>query len=245
MGRDRRQVTRAVGPGFTLIELLVVIAIIAILAGILFPVFAQAREQARKTTCASNLRQVGVAIGMYVQDFDELFPNTGNPQLWQGRYWRWPLAPYLAYSRRRDPSSPQNDLVSVGSDAHVLVCPSDPTAKAQWDSTSYAYARCFYQSPAQVNGMKGPLDAVSSAAPPTSQPLAAVQFPGAKVIVGEWLSNHESPHTADWWKWDGARTMLFVDGHVRYLAARRIRPAANGLPDVNVTIDGIAGRDVE
>jgi prepilin-type processing-associated H-X9-DG protein len=93
--------------------------------------------------------------------------------------------------------------------------------------------------------MKGKTDAATSAAPPVSQPLAAVQFPGAKVIVGEWLSNHESPRTADWWQWEGARTMLFVDGHVRYLPARRIRPAANGLPDVNVTIDGVAGRDVE
>jgi prepilin-type N-terminal cleavage/methylation domain-containing protein len=60
--------------GFTLIELLVVIAIIAILAAILFPVFARAREQARKTTCLSNLKNIGLAALMYVQDFDEQFP---------------------------------------------------------------------------------------------------------------------------------------------------------------------------
>lgn len=60
--------------GFTLIELLVVIAIIAILASILFPVFAQAREAARKTTCTSNLKQVGIALGLYTQDYDETFP---------------------------------------------------------------------------------------------------------------------------------------------------------------------------
>jgi prepilin-type N-terminal cleavage/methylation domain-containing protein len=59
---------------FTLIELLVVIAIIAILAAILFPVFARAREQARKTTCLSNLKQIGLAALMYVQDYDETFP---------------------------------------------------------------------------------------------------------------------------------------------------------------------------
>jgi prepilin-type N-terminal cleavage/methylation domain-containing protein/prepilin-type processing-associated H-X9-DG protein len=60
--------------GFTLIELLVVIAIIAILAAILFPVFAQARAKARQATCVSNLKQLGNAMLMYVQDYDETFP---------------------------------------------------------------------------------------------------------------------------------------------------------------------------
>src|SRR5687768_4270631 len=72
-------------PGFTLIELLVVIAIIAILAAILFPVFAQAREAARKTSCVSNLRQIGVGILMYSQDYDEEFPDGGygSPRNWE------------------------------------------------------------------------------------------------------------------------------------------------------------------
>ncbi|NUL81905.1 MAG: prepilin-type N-terminal cleavage/methylation domain-containing protein [Armatimonadetes bacterium] len=60
--------------GFTLIELLVVIAIIAILAAILFPVFAQAREKARQSMCGSNIRQIGMASQMYLQDFDEMYP---------------------------------------------------------------------------------------------------------------------------------------------------------------------------
>src|SRR5579871_6629432 len=59
---------------FTLIELLVVIAIIAILAAILFPVFAQAREKARAITCVSNEKQIGLAFMLYVQDYDETFP---------------------------------------------------------------------------------------------------------------------------------------------------------------------------
>jgi len=62
--------------GFTLIELLVVIAIIAILAAILFPVFAQAREAARKAACQSNLKQIGLAEGMYTQDYDEILSGS-------------------------------------------------------------------------------------------------------------------------------------------------------------------------
>ena len=68
---------RSAKSAFTLIELLVVIAIIAILAAILFPVFAAAREKARATTCASNEKQLGLAILQYVQDFDEAFPPGG------------------------------------------------------------------------------------------------------------------------------------------------------------------------
>src|SRR4030042_2067877 len=62
--------------GFTLIELLVVIAIIAILAAILFPVFARAREAARKATCLSNLKQITLAAIMYAQDYDEVLPTV-------------------------------------------------------------------------------------------------------------------------------------------------------------------------
>lgn len=69
-------VSRVQRRAFTLIELLVVIAIIAILAAILFPVFARARENARRTSCQSNLKQIGLGVKMYVQDYDEKFPLT-------------------------------------------------------------------------------------------------------------------------------------------------------------------------
>src|SRR5579863_9827517 len=78
---------------FTLIELLVVIAIIAILAAILFPVFAKAREQARKISCLSNVKQMELSLLMYVQDYDEGYPVTpfppDNPIPTTGPMWAW------------------------------------------------------------------------------------------------------------------------------------------------------------
>jgi len=73
---------RACRCGFTLIELLVVIAIIAILAAIMFPVFARARENAKRASCWSNLRQLGLGLRMYSQDYDELFPIGTDATQW-------------------------------------------------------------------------------------------------------------------------------------------------------------------
>jgi prepilin-type N-terminal cleavage/methylation domain-containing protein/prepilin-type processing-associated H-X9-DG protein len=88
--------------GFTLIELLVVIAIIAILAAILFPVFAQAREQARMSTCLSNFKQMGLGVMMYVQDWDETYPTSRLYHLPGGSdcgqkiiTWKTETAPYV------------------------------------------------------------------------------------------------------------------------------------------------------
>ncbi len=76
--RHKRGFTPRERPAFTLIELLVVIAIIAILAAILFPVFAKAREKARQSSCQSNLKQLGLAMLQYAQDYDEVFTALGN-----------------------------------------------------------------------------------------------------------------------------------------------------------------------
>jgi len=66
--------------GFTLVELLVVVAIIAVLAGIIFPVFARARARAESTTCQSNLRQLGAAFQQYLNEFDDQYPNSWRTQ---------------------------------------------------------------------------------------------------------------------------------------------------------------------
>ncbi len=90
---------KALRRGFTLIELLVVIAIIAILAAILFPVFAQAREAARKTACLSNGKQMALGMTMYSQDYDERFPRVWTPKFGPvnngARDWKDDIYPYI------------------------------------------------------------------------------------------------------------------------------------------------------
>lgn len=229
--------------GFTLVELLVVVAIVAILAALLLPVFARARETARKVVCASNLRQIGFAFAMYCGDYDDLYPNNGDPYLWMGRRWRWLLQPYLAQAMQRDPADPNNPLRSRDFPPGILLCPSDPWAADKWDSTSYGYSAAFYHSPAQVNAMTT-LDLYAGSPPPNvSQSQAAVRLPAQKVLVAEWLAAHEGL-LEGWWSWRAARNYLFADGHVKYFQATQLRPAVNGWPDVNLTVDGVEGKDL-
>lgn len=118
--------------GFTLIELLVVIAIIAILAAILFPVFAQARERARAISCLSNLKQIGTATSMYVQDYDETYPcGWGQPNGTQ--CWRVVLQPYIQKYGN------QNNIYDSSGSFGVYVCPDQPASSASYGPTSYGY----------------------------------------------------------------------------------------------------------
>jgi prepilin-type N-terminal cleavage/methylation domain-containing protein/prepilin-type processing-associated H-X9-DG protein len=119
--------------GFTLLELLVVIAIIAILAAILFPVFARAREKARQASCTSNLKQMGLAMLMYANDYDEVLPplyawvpadwvpDEGN---WFTGFYMWNhfLNPYVKMGNRSD--DPRGRMQDHG----MWMCPSGYTA---------------------------------------------------------------------------------------------------------------------
>jgi prepilin-type N-terminal cleavage/methylation domain-containing protein len=128
--------------GFTLIELLVVIAIIAILAAILFPVFAQARAAARKTSCLSNLKQLGLGFMMYSQDYDETFPGIkfGNNAASEG--WPWTVYPG---------SVDWTGVFTVGvqpyiKNKQILQCPSG-TDTNRWSGErgiSYCYNEYMY-----------------------------------------------------------------------------------------------------
>jgi len=130
--------------GFTLIELLVVIAIIAILASILFPVFATARAKGRRTACISNLRQLATACDMYMEDADEFMPlwslvggtiDTGNPG---GHPYTWDEQVY-AYCRNKN----------------ILYCPDNPFGR---ELRSYALPR--YVSGVQVSQFASVTDTV-------------------------------------------------------------------------------------
>ena len=227
--------------GFTLIELLVVIAIIAILAGILIPVLSRARGLAHRTSCASNLKQIGIAFGTYGNTYDDFYPCAQDPVstspfywLWMGRGWRGAVEPFLG--QKIDAENPS-----------VLFCKSDPQAEEDYESTSYAYSMCFYHSVGQIDAMSSTKDSYSNARTSIGQRAGDVGEPHRKVLAGEWTSNHERIAGDDkgWWTWAGSRNFLFADGHTAFLAARRIRPANDDMPNPCLTRYGIKGRDID
>ena len=222
---------------------MVVIAVISVLAAITLPVFARARETSRKVTCLSNLRQIGLAFAMYMDDWDSAFPNTDDPYLWMGRRWRWPLRPYLGERVERDMSQPDDPLHSSRT-PRFLLCPSDPYAADKWDATSYGYSASFYHTPRQIAAMTTEDLWKYDRFPCVTQRESSVAFPAQKVLIAEWLTNHDWIK-ATWWEWQGGRNYLFVDGHARYLHADRINPAGNDLPDPNLTRGGITGKDID
>jgi len=123
--------------GFTLIELLVVIAIIAILAAILFPVFARSREKARQACCLSNVKQLALGTLMYVQDYDETYP-----------YWdRWLDATVM-------PLAPPAAVFPYVKNVHIFLCPSGqgvPTNNPQPGWSTYGRASVPYAFPGPVS----------------------------------------------------------------------------------------------
>jgi prepilin-type N-terminal cleavage/methylation domain-containing protein len=223
---------------FTLVELLIVVAIIGILVSMLLPALGQARGLTRRTLCAGQLRQVHVAVTMYVQDNRDIYPCAQDPistdpfyWLWMGRGWRHFVQPYFDTTINKDNPS-------------ILFCPEDAADPNKYESTSYAYSLAFYHDPAQINTATKAADTYTNPLPPRPQREVDVAYPERKLLIGEWTSNHQPlANDGGWWCWEGRRLFLLADGQVNYLAAADIRPARDGFPDVNLTQDGIKGRD--
>ena len=171
---------------FTLIELLVVIAIIAILAAILFPVFAQAREKARSTACLSNTKQIGTAFAMYLQDYDEGFMATVTE--------RQAPAGVADTADARAPYSYRMIIQPYVKSQQVFKCPSarpwDPVGPGNWYPTDYgAHLNEAHVAPASNNHA----DNYSGKTAPDltdfgfneATPLASITFPSQFIVIAD------------------------------------------------------------
>jgi prepilin-type N-terminal cleavage/methylation domain-containing protein/prepilin-type processing-associated H-X9-DG protein len=176
--------------GFTLIELLVVIAIIAILAAILFPVFAQARDKARAASCLSNTKQIGTAVMMYVQDYDETFPFSdnfgivipGSPVQGGYQYWGDAIFPYVKSGGESTHPVYKGGTRSYGP---VQRCPS---VGNWWTGYAYNILLGYYPS--------GQLNSVSSAPERNGVSLGSINRPAELIVIMDnqpqysWLRNN-------------------------------------------------------
>ncbi len=194
--------------GFTLIELLVVIAIIAILAAILFPVFARAREKARQTSCLSNSKQIMLGCLMYASDHDDYVPFlNGHPYYWWN--FGWPcIEPYIR----------NNQIIycpSFGGD-RVAYCNPEyhhPRTPDQWnESWVLAYKFADYQHPAE-NGwlFEGHNDPMTGGNGPELVCLFCWHW-------GEWYCMICERH-------NGGGNIAFVDGHAKWQDAQALYDA--------------------
>ena len=180
--RSTRRVSRSPRTGFTLIELLVVIAIIAILAAILFPVFARARENARRASCSSNLKQIGLGLLQYVQDYDENMVRTsygagfGDGRSGPDRYkWMDAVQPYVKSTQ----------LFNCPSDAQPFGRPYIQTVPGVGPANNFNYGS--YSINCAGDGLSGP----SSNERDVSN--AAIQAPATTI----WVADQEAYATVD------------------------------------------------
>lgn len=253
---------------FTLLELLVVIAIISILSAILLPVFGKARSSARRTACLSNVKQIGTAIGMYTSDYDGAFPNTGDPYLWVGKRFRWPIMPYLGIAKVSASESSGDRFKSANGASNLLVCPDDVAANG-FDYTSYAYSAAFYEADESLAAMSSIQNLIQAFSNPGTLTLpvtrtdADVVYPSQKVMISEWTNNHDFSGSKPIGMWgtivapfdtpgpdcySGGRVVLFADQHAKFVKAGRFVRKSNpnlDAPDPNLTPGGLGGIDIQ
>ncbi len=174
-----RHSVRSSRAAFTLIELLVVIAIIAILAAILFPVFARARENARRTSCQSNLKQIGLAFIQYSQDYDETYPMRYSTA--QALSFDAFIQPYLGVGKIQNATSVRNQNSSI------MKCPSDSiTRYGAGDIAPRSYSMPYYPGANDdlFFSMRRTIDPNGKSYSP-GRPLASLEDPSGTLMLTE------------------------------------------------------------
>lgn len=212
--------------GFTLIELLVVIAIIAILAAILFPVFAQAREKARGISCLSNVRQIGTATALYVQDYDETYPmnfymGSNGPQPCVSVVWV-NLVPYIKNTQIfQCPSNPS--ALDFPFAMSVIGFPPPCSASPSVKFISYFpnFALIDWGDPSNVFGPNNgrPVKSLASVEFPAD---TAVFYDAAGTLPDAYFGLMDEPIQA---RHSGSLNASFADGHAKVVHAK---PWLNG-----------------
>ncbi len=201
--------------GFTLIELLVVIAIIAILAAILFPVFARARENARKSTCLSNVKQISHGLMMYVQDYDERFMNGSYnfTQVDGSLFWFERILPYVKNTGIFNcPSAPQ--VVNF----HAWGTPPNFNGKiVKYGVTGAAVARSVTTTYALAE-FTHPAETAMVGDSYHQYPNGAAQFAAANECGGTPGCGCGTTHPADvnFARHVGGTNLGFCDGHAKW-----------------------------
>lgn len=212
--------------GFTLIELLVVIAIIAILAAILFPVFAKAREKARQTSCASNMKQLALAFNMYSQDYDETMPvvssydvaNWQNADVVTGVNWARAISTYVKSDK-------------------MLVCPTVGGNSTVIDTNHPSLDVTYF-----ANGVL--LGKASAAVTKPSETILLED--GSGVVSGHCYSfpyfadntstimtgfSQAAGVTGNWYPHSDGANIAYADGHVKWLKGQKLDEQATYAQD--------------
>jgi prepilin-type N-terminal cleavage/methylation domain-containing protein/prepilin-type processing-associated H-X9-DG protein len=246
--------------GFTLIELLVVIAIIAILAAILFPVFARARENARRASCQSNLKQIGLGILQYTQDYDERLPASGyrglpgaaNPNL---RYnpWQGTIQPYVKSTQVFACPSNTKNTTKVNGENPMTV----------WGTTITGGIPISYicnggvQNQATVAPSGTPINEINDNNGGTISgtggvTLAKLESTSQTILVHENIGTDADP---DYWDMNtrlgvanidftnhlGSTNFLFADGHVKAMKPESTIAGGVNMWSVKPTTDAVPG----
>lgn len=204
---------------FTLIELLVVIAIIAILAAILFPVFAQARESARLTGCLSNMKQIGLSWGMYSQDYDEVFPLSRSVAAGAPGHESDPGCDCNGDDNCKTNITWKSETIPYVKNYDMFRCPSNPNSSFGDEDRDNGF-KISYGTNGTVQWGWAPLRQASLNRP--SETVMVLESTWACADLGDWVGRIDTPPACQWGQGfnthrgkNGLMNWAFFDGHAK------------------------------